>query len=241
MEVRTKAIVLKSVKYGDGSLVVDMLTRERGRVSFIVRIPKTPKGKLKKQFFQPMSVLSLVFDYRQRSSLQRIRDIAVLRPFASIPFEPFKISLAIFLAEFLAYATRDEQQNAPLFEFVENSLLWLDNASSGYTNFHIVFMTRLSQFVGFWPSLDGYGRDCLFDLREGCFTSVAPLYSDVLSPSEAHFVPILMRMNYRSMRLLRLNREQRNHITDMILYYYRLHVPEMPELRCLDVLKELFV
>ena len=241
MEVRTKAIVLKSVKYGDGSLVVDMLTRERGRVSFIVRIPKTPKGKLKKQFFQPMSVLSLVFDYRQRSSLQRIRDIAVLRPFASIPFEPFKISLAIFLAEFLAYATRDEQQNVPLFEFVENSLLWLDNASSGYTNFHIVFMTRLSQFVGFWPSLDGYGRDCLFDLREGCFTSVAPLYSDVLSPSEAHLVPILMRMNYRSMRLLRLNREQRNHITDMILYYYRLHVPEMPELRCLDVLKELFV
>lgn len=241
MEVRTKAIVLKSVKYGDGSLVVDMLTRERGRVSFIVRIPKTPKGKLKKQFFQPMSVLSLVFDYRQRSSLQRIRDIAVLRPFASIPFEPFKISLAIFLAEFLAYATRDEQQNVPLFEFVENSLLWLDNASSGYTNFHIVFMTRLSQFVGFWPSLDGYGRDCLFDLREGCFTSVAPLYSDVLSPTEAHFVPILMRMNYRSMRLLRLNREQRNHITDTILYYYRLHVPEMPELRCLDVLKELFV
>lgn len=241
MEVRTKAIVLKSVKYGDGSLVVDMLTRERGRVSFIVRIPKTPKGKLKKQFFQPMSVLSLVFDYRQRSSLQRIRDIAVLRPFVSIPFEPFKISLAIFLAEFLAYATRDEQQNVPLFEFVENSLLWLDNASSGYTNFHIVFMTRLSQFVGFWPSLDGYGRDCLFDLREGCFTRVAPLYSDVLSPSEAHFVPILMRMNYRSMRLLRLNREQRNHITDMILYYYRLHVPEMPELRCLDVLKELFV
>lgn len=241
MEVRTKAIVLKSVKYGDGSLVVDMLTRERGRVSFIVRIPKTPKGKLKKQFFQPMSVLSLVFDYRQRSSLQRIRDIAVLRPFASIPFEPFKISLAIFLAEFLAYATRDEQQNVPLFEFVENSLLWLDNASCGYTNFHIVFMTRLSQFVGFWPSLDGYGRDCLFDLREGCFTSVAPLYSDVLSPTEAHFVPILMRMNYRSMRLLRLNREQRNHITDTILYYYRLHVPEMPELRCLDVLKELFV
>ena len=241
MEVRTKAIVLKSVKYGDGSLVVDMLTRERGRVSFIVRIPKTPKGKLKKQFFQPMSVLSLVFDYRQRSSLQRIRDIAVLRPFASIPFEPFKISLAIFLAEFLAYATRDEQQNVPLFEFVENSLLWLDNASSGYTNFHIVFMTRLSQFVGFWPSLDGYGRDCLFDLREGCFTRVAPLYSDVLSPSEAQLVPIRMRVNYRSMRLLRLNREQRNHITDTILYYYRLHVPEMPELRCLDVLKELFV
>ena len=240
MEVKTKAIVLKSVKYGDGSLIVDMLTLDRGRVSFIVRIPKTQKGKLKKQFFQPMSVLSLVFDYRQRSSLQHIRDISVSRPFVSIPFDPFKISLAIFLAEFLTYATRDEQQNAPLFEFVENSVRWLDGADSGYTNFHIVFMTRLSQFIGFWPSLDGYGPESWFDLRDGCFTSTAPLHSDVLKSSEARFVPILLRLNYRNMILLRLNREQRNHITDIILYYYRLHVPDMPELRCYDVLKELF-
>lgn len=240
MEVRTRAIVLRSVKYGDGSLIVDMLTRERGRVSFMVRIPKTQKGKLKKQFFQPLTVLALVFDFRQRSSLQHIRDISVSQPFATIPFDPMKISLVMFLAEFLTYATRDEQQNVPLFDFVESSLRWLDDADGGYTNFHLVFMTRLSLFIGFQPSLDDYSDDSLFDLREGCFTHVVPLHHDFLQPSQAHFLPTLLRLNYRNMHLLRLSREQRNDIVGQILYFYRLHVPDMPELRCLDVLKELF-
>ena len=64
----TGAVVLRSLKYGDGSLIVDMLTEEYGRLSFMVRIPKTSKGRLKRQLFQPLSVLRLTFDYRQRAN-----------------------------------------------------------------------------------------------------------------------------------------------------------------------------
>ena len=37
-----------------------------------------------------------------------------------------------------------------------------------------------------------------------------------------------------------MNKEQRNRCTDIILYYYRLHVPNFPQLRSLDVVKALF-
>lgn len=241
MDVKTEAIVLRSVKYGDASLIVDMLTKEQGRVSFIVRIPKTQKGKMKKQLFQPMTILSIVFNYRQKVSLQHLRDISIAQPYTSIPMDPRKIGVAMFLAEFLTYATRDEQDNEPLFMYIKSSLRWLDEANDGFANFHLIFMMRLSRFIGFWPNLDNYREGCLFDLREGRFTSLTPLHHDFLQPDEARLLLTLMDMDYSSMSHLRINRTQRNRITDIIITYYRLHIAGMPEIRCLDVLKELFV
>ena len=106
MQVKTKAIVLHSVKYGDAQLIVDILTAEVGRVSFVCRMPRTAKGKLKKQFFQPLHLLDLVFDYRPNASLQHIKDVRLLVPLVSIPADPYKLSISLFLAEFLCHATR---------------------------------------------------------------------------------------------------------------------------------------
>lgn len=74
---KTKAIVLHSLKYGDSSLIIDLLTEEEGRLTFIVRLPKTPKGKIKKQYFQPMTLLDIAFDFRPHASMQRIKDIRI--------------------------------------------------------------------------------------------------------------------------------------------------------------------
>ena len=74
MLVKTEAIVLHSFKLGESKLVVDMFTRETGRLSFVVSVPKTQKGRLKKQYFQPMTLLEVEVDYRQRVQLQKMRD-----------------------------------------------------------------------------------------------------------------------------------------------------------------------
>ena len=77
MILKSKAIVLRSLKFGDSSLIIDMFTELEGRISFITRIPKTAKGKIKKQYFQPLTLLDLEFDYRPRTSLQRIKGSVV--------------------------------------------------------------------------------------------------------------------------------------------------------------------
>ena len=74
MMTRTRAVVLRTVRYGDASLVVDMLTRQHGRVSFMVKVSKSPHGKMCKQLFQPLNIVEIDFDFREKSSLQRLRD-----------------------------------------------------------------------------------------------------------------------------------------------------------------------
>ena len=49
-----------------------------------------------------------------------------------------------------------------------------------------------------------------------------------------------MRMNYETMHLFRMNHDERNRIVDVLMTYYRLHVPNFPELRSLDVVRDLW-
>ena len=42
------------------------------------------------------------------------------------------------------------------------------------------------------------------------------------------------------MHLFRLSRVDRNRIANLILRYYRIHVPNMPDLNSLQVLSDLF-
>ena len=150
------------------------------------------------------------------------------------------MSLSLFLAEFLYYCTRDEQQNEPLYQYIVNSISWLDAAGQSYANFHLVFMMRLSRFIGFYPNLDDYVEGCYFDLRNASFDIMAPLHPDFLQPVEAARVNQLMRMNYETMRLFKMSHADRNQITDVIMRYYRQHVPQMPELRSLEIVRELW-
>ncbi len=240
METKTSAIVLRTVKYGESQIIVDMLTRQLGRVSFICHLPKTGRGKIKKQLFQPLTILDLSFDHRPTAGLQRFRDVGLAKPFASIPFDPAKLSISLFLAEFLNYATRDEQQNEPLYDYVEDSLLWLDCTTERYANFHLVFMMRLSRFIGFFPNLAENSGRLWFDLRNSTFTAVRPAHPDFLDPAEASHIALLMRMDYKNMHLFRMSRDERNRCVDIIVGYYRLHVPGFPEMKSLPVLQALF-
>lgn len=240
MEVKTKAIVLRTVKYGESRIIVDLLTREAGRVSMVCQLTKSGKGKIKKQLLQPMTMLDVAFDYRKNISLQHFQDLRIGQVYRSLLFDPYKLSITLFLAEFLIYATRDETDNRQLYDFIETSLLWLDNADGGFANFHLVFMLHISLFIGFYPNLDDYHEGCWFDLREGCFTPLRPTHNDCLKPDEAARMRTIMRMSLDNMHLFRMSRVERNRCAEIILYYYRLHQSDFPELRSIEVLKELF-
>ena len=119
MHVKTKAIVLNSLKYGESQIIVDLLTEDVGRVSFMQRIPRSSRSGISKQLFQPLTILDVEFDYRQSQKLQRLKNASIIWPFSSIPFDAHKLGIALFMAEFVTYATRSEQQNRELFLFVE--------------------------------------------------------------------------------------------------------------------------
>ena len=240
MLTKTTAIVLHNIKYGDSKMIVDMFTRAHGRMSFVVTVPKSARSKIRKQFFQPLSMLSLEYDYRPKEQLQKIKEVTILHPYSSLPFDMDKLTVGMFISEFLYHSLYGEQSNEQMFDYISDSLQWFDSSPSPAANFHLVFMMRLSRFLGFYPNLDDYVPGCVFDLRNGCFSSLSPLHSDYLSSAEASLMSLMMRMNYPSMHLFKFTRAQRNRLLDVIVQYYRLHIPGFPDMKSLEVLRNLY-
>jgi DNA repair protein RecO (recombination protein O) len=237
---KTQAIVLHSIKYGETRLIVDMFTRTFGRQSFIVSLPKTSKGKVKKQFFQPLTLLDIEADIRPKLQLQKLSDVRLAVPFSSIPFESDKLSISLFIAEFLYYALRSEQRNELLYDYLEYSIQWLDAQQEHFANFHLVFLLRLARFLGFYPNLDDYEDGYYFDLRESVFMSCPPVHRDFLHPEEAKKVQLMMRMDFPTMHLFRMSHQDRNRLLEVSLKYYRLHLPDFPEMKSIEVLQALY-
>lgn len=238
MLVKTEGIVLHSLKYGEQRVIVDIFTREQGRLSFIVPVPRSERSKIKKQYLQPLTLLQLECDVRPQQQLQKLRDASLLQPLPSLLSDPKKLTICLFVSEFLYHALKGEQQNTPLFDYVRSSIEWLDGCQDTFANFHLVFLMRTARFLGFFPNLEEEGD--YFDLRGATFCSAPPLHRDFLLPQEAGRIRLLMRMDYPTMHLFRLSRLERGRILEILLLYYRLHLPAFPELRSVAVLQELY-
>ena len=237
---KTKGIVLHTLKYNDTSIIVDMYTELSGRTSFLVPVPRSRKAAVKSVLFQPLSFIEFEADYRPNATLYRVKEAKSFYPFTSIPYDPYKSSMALFLAEFLYRAIREEAENRPLFAYLQHSVIWLDECREGFANFHLVFLMRFSRFLGLYPNTEDYREGCFFDMLNACFVSVRPLHGAFLKPEEASRINLLMRMNYETMHLFTMSRLERNRCLVIMNDYYRLHLPDFPVLKSLDVLKELF-
>ncbi|MDE6633746.1 MAG: DNA repair protein RecO C-terminal domain-containing protein, partial [Bacteroidaceae bacterium] len=185
---------------------------------FMVRVPRSRRSVMQNVLLSPLSLLEIDFDYEENRRMQRLVDVRVSEPYQSLPYNPMKQTIALFLSEFLYYGLREEQVNPELFAYLEHSLLWLDNRTKDYANFPVTFLIRLSRFLGIWP-----------DMEE----AQAALRGD-----EVPLVPLLLRMDFATMHLFRFSREQRARVMQVINDYYRLHVPHFPELRSMAILRE---
>lgn len=237
----TAGIVLRTVKYKDSALIADVYTEVCGRASFQVSVPRSRKALVKPVLFQPLALVELEADFRPTSSIYKVREAKSLYPFSTLPYDPFKSAIALFLSEFLCRALREESENRPLFAYLRHSVTWLDTCTAGYANFHLVFLMRLSRFLGLYPNLEDYAPGDCFDLRNATFTRLRPqLHSDYIGPEEASRLTTLMRMNYETMHLFAMSRTERARCLTILSDYYRLHLPDFPALKSLEVLRELF-
>lgn len=238
MITHSRAIVLSVIRYGDDKLICRLLTEQDGCLSFMVRRGRGRGSR--HRLFRPLAMLSVEWDKTGRDRLVHPKSVAPLETYATIPYEPEKASVAMFLCEFLNAALRKEPPGGGLFSFVENALRFYDRVSERHANFHLVFLLNLSAFLGLQPDAGGYTAGSHFDMRDGCFTPHCPQHPDFIPSHEASVLPALLRMNFANMHLFRLNGRERSRLLQYLVAYYRLHIPDFPELKSLQVLRDIW-
>lgn len=174
MQEKTQGVVLRTLKYNDNSLIVDIYTATRGTVSFMVKLPKSRKATLKGVFFRPLSILEIDFDYRQKSALQRIRDVRFKYVYQTLPYDPRKSSMALFLAEFLCRVLKHEEGSDTLFPI--SSILcngWMPVGRGSQTS--IWFSHTADAVSWFLSQRGGVAQGGLFRHGGGLFCVLFPV------------------------------------------------------------------
>ena len=244
MIVKTKAIVLTSIKFGDADLIVKCYTEEGLETYLIKRIfkskgkrPGNASKKINIAYFQPLTQLNLTANHNNKGNLNSIREVGISYLYQSVATDILKQSVALFLAEVLSFTLKEEEKNEMLFQYLETSLIWLDNHSNT-ANFHLLFLLQLSKYLGFYPEVKVLNQR-YFDLAEGIFTNNKPLI-DYVSGDKLILYKSIFGINFDTIEQLQLNAKTRIILLEILLNYYKLHVPGFKTPKSLNVLKDVF-
>ena len=228
----TPAIVLSNMRYRETSLIVKCLTQEFGLQSYIVNGVRSAKAHPRMAYYMPLSLLSLVVYHRPGADLNRISQVAFyeagLLPDGGIE----KTTIRLFLSEILNRVLKEEEQNPVLFEFVFTSLLAFEHAEEHLQNFHLQFLLRLSNLLGFGLRDATELFNQVHDLGIGRTGTTG-----LAVAQEQEALQALIELPYFAEMVLPA--AIRRHLLEILINFYRRHL-EMPQVRSLQVLQDVF-
>jgi DNA repair protein RecO (recombination protein O) len=238
MQITTKAIVISSLKYSEADLIVKCFTEECGLKSYLLKnILKSKKGKLRTSFFQPLTLLEITANHKDKGTLEFIQDAKVYFANQTLHTHIVKTSIVLFLSEILKSVIQEEEKNKPMFLFIEKSIIWLDS-NAEVANFHLLFLLQLTDFLGFYPD-DLDSNLPYFNASEGIFQSESSnIYCIHLT--EKSGLKQLLGTKFDSINRVKLTKRERQETMEILLLYYELHIQGFKKPKSLQVLNQLF-
>src|SRR5690606_1223217 len=238
MVVATKAIVFSAIKYSEADLIVSCYTEVAGIKSYLLRnILKSKKGKLTASYFQPLTHLELIADHKNKGTLEYIKEAKIFQPNQTLHTDIVKSGLVMFLSEMLKNCIREEETNAELYSFLENSFQWLDQ-SDEVANFHIYFLLQLSMNLVFYPDASNID-DEYFNIMEGNFQAINTGNYCLEGPQIENFKKFF-GINLDTLNTIKLSKMARQNLLELILAYYSFHMQGYQKPKSLAVLNQLF-
>ncbi len=236
---KTRGIILHTVKYGDNSLILTIYTEKFGRQSYMVNSARNSRSRNKAGLLQPLFIVDLEVYLKTNRDLQRIKEMKLTSPFLSIPFDVVKTTQAMLIAEVLYKVIVEEEHNPELFHFLESSLVFFDLMETGKTDFHIWFLSHLTEYLGILPDISVMGKGWL-DMRNGLLVASEPPHPYYMNPEVSSIFTQILNLSIRELPQLKISRIIRTQLLSKIIEYYYLHFGNLKNLKSSDVLKEIF-
>ncbi|GAA4176038.1 DNA repair protein RecO [Sphingobacterium ginsenosidimutans] len=236
---KTRGIVLKTTNYSESSLVAQIYTESFGMQSYLITGARKPKAKIKANILQPLHLLEIIATHKDNGSLQRISEARQTPVLQEIPYDIIKSSLALFLNEILYKVLKEQESDPYLFEFIHQSIRWLDETHLNLANFHLVFLIKLTRFLGFYPAASKQALP-YFNLHEATFSNSLPEHPLVLQEPHTSIFRDLITAEYSNCDHIKMSSTDRQFLLEKLLDFYRLHRTNFKEIKSLYILEEIF-
>lgn len=245
MTYKTKGLVLRTIKYGETSVIVTIFTELFGVQSYLINgVRLLSKTGSKAAMYQPAALLNMEVYHNELKPLQRIKECSWATLYINIFSDVIKNCIALYMVELLYKTLKQPEQNTSLFYFCEDVMTELDRASVKIAaNFPLFFSLQLAGFLGFKlqvPILSPTDESSIFiDLNEGAFTTQQPHHSNFISGDNAVITMELLKiMHPAELDQVALHHTKRRELILKYQEYYALHIADFGKLKTLQVMQE---
>ncbi len=153
MIVRTEAIALRSVDYGETSQIVTLYTKRMGTVAVMAKGARGARSRFGSAL-QPMSHLQAVFYYKSSREVHSLSEASHMSVFKQLRRDIGRLSMGLRIVETVGTLMPRPESNEDAFQTILDVLTRLDVEDGHWANLLPYFQLQLSAVMGFAPVLD---------------------------------------------------------------------------------------
>ncbi len=157
---KTLAFVLKKQDYRDTSLLVDLYTKDWGRVRGIVKGIRDARARFGSTL-EPFSLNEILFYKRRKSDLHLVTHADLIESYPSIHEDLERFATACYCMELVAELVEGEDSSPDIFALIQDTLRFLSSGASSKRAARI-FEVKLLDHLGLMPEV----KVCIFCQNE---------------------------------------------------------------------------
>lgn len=242
MTHKTKGIILRTIAYGETSVISAVYTELFGLQSYIVKgVRQASKNKQSKAlYFQPGAILEMEVYHNELKNLQFIKEYKWGFLYEKILFDVVRTAIAQFMIELFHQTIKQPEANPELFYLLEGNLTQADKANDSIAaNLPLYFTLHLANESGFEIQRNYTNETPVLDLQEGAFTNQLPTHANFIEGNDAAILSKIQHIIfYNDLENIKLSQQKRSSLLQVCLLYISLHITDFKELKSLKILQE---
>jgi len=236
MDGKIHALMLRKTPYSDKGSIVELFSREHGKVAFM---HYQQRGKSAKGGYLPLlAELEISCKPGRKRGLPLLSEYRISEPLINCSLHVEKTAVLFFIAELLQRCIQEEQPEQALYSFTVSCLEELESDSLPTPMVPLLYCSKLCDLLGFSiATASEVPANAYFSIREGCFVPKPALYepSFFLEPNDAlHFYNAHRKGNFPTLH------KERQALLKNTLTFLNYHVPELGGMKSHEVLKSIF-
>ena len=243
--VRSQAVVLRSLDYGETSQIVTLLTGEKGKLGVMAKGARRTKSQFGATL-QPMAYTQVVFYYKPTRELQILSESSHVESFHQLRRNLQSITVGLRIVELVDALLEEEDPQPEIFALTVQALRRLNRTDTRAANLWPFVQLRMARLLGIAPSIERASVEAIEE--EGLLSrangGVYPLDATPEAPQRAsraalRAYAVFARASLDTVMRMELTPPVRREVETLVRDFLRYHVEESYPNRSEQVIAQL--
>ena len=238
MLIKSEGIVLNCMLFSEKDLIVKILIKDIGLVSFLVK-----RGlKNKKKYFQQLTINYISFVYKGNKNLQYLKTIDLKSFHNKIFISNQKRNTVLFISEVISKCLKEGVSENYTYDFIKSSVEYLNTENCSGKYFDAWFVINFTKLIGIAPNYKDIknSSDLFFDPVNGNFYVFNPnKQNNLWELGLSNLLIKFLSINVEDLENFYLSYDEHLSLIEKMLKYYSNHIPNFNHEKLMSVYSEL--